>query len=263
MVKRIICVLFCFAMLLSAACVGDEKQGYTVDSTLKTAVAAYNETAVLSTAFAFDLKKTAADESLMFTQGTLNYSYADKLGLSGRITQVKGGNGTTSDVYYKAGAYYSDNGTGKYYMVMEESELLDTYFCGDIPVPKDEELTGFRKAQTGGGTKYVYTASKSDHLYLFGEVLYSSCGLRKPVRSKTECGKTEYSYVVDEDAKLKSFKITTTVTLVDTAPYYPSYSVPQSELTASFDISLEINVKATGDAVKIEVPETKDFVFLG
>lgn len=264
MVKRLFCIAVCLITVLASACGGDTpKESFVLDDTLKQAVAAYNELNTLSLAFAFDMKKQGAEESLLFTQGTVSYKNDSALALSGRVTQVKNGKGVTSDIFYKAGAYYSDNGTGKYYLIMDKDEMLKTFFCVDVPLPDEALINGFRKAQTSGGTKYVYTAEKANALYMFETNLYGYSGLRKPVRDKTAFSAAEYSYVVDDKGQLKSFKISTTVTLYDTAPYYPSYTVPQSELMHSFNISLELTVKASGNAVVVETPNTKDYVFLG
>lgn len=265
MVKRIGCVLLSCLLLLLPACNADEdeKKSFAPDNALKQAVLAHNEKTTLSTAFAFNMTATGGEESLVFTQGTVNYKAEDKLNLSGRVTQVNGDTGVTSNVYYKAGAYYNDNGSSKYYTVMGKDEVMNTFFCVSIPLPADADISAFRKAQTSGGTKYVYTARADSAAALFESNLYGYCGLRKPVRDKTRYGDAEFSYVVDAGGALKSFKISAEVTLCDTAAYYPNYSVPQSELEKSFDISFELTVKAEGEAVVIEAPDVSEYTFLG
>lgn len=262
--KRLLCIAVCITALLICACGEDAgEKDIALNGTVKAAVAAYNGQSAVSFAYAFDMKEHGADKSLMFTQGTVSYRNEDKLSLSGRVTQVSYGEGTTFDVYYKAGAYYWDSGSGKFYLGMDKSEMLNAFFCVPAAMPEEGELCGFRCAQTGGGTKYVYSANTTTALYLFETNMYGYCGLRKPVREKTEFSETEYSYIVDENGALKGFKVSTQVTLYDTAPYYPSYSVPESDLKHSFDISLEITVKAVGDGVTVEVPNTSEYVFLG
>lgn len=265
MVKRIACVTLLFLLLLLSAC-GEQKpvkESFSVDSALRQAVLAHNEKTTLSTAFAFDMAKQGEEQSLVFTQGTLSYKVEKKTALSGRVTQVSGGNGVTSNVYYKAGAYYNDNGSSKYYVVMDKDEVLKTLFCVPLPVPEDADISAFRKAQTSGGTKYVYTAKAKSAEKLFESNLYGYCGMRKPVREETKYHDAEFCYVVDGNGALKSFKVSVSVTLRDTAPYYPNYQVPISQLEKSFDLSFELTVKGEGADVVIEEPKVSDFTFLG
>lgn len=265
MVRRFLCAALCFAALLfTVGCTGDtEVQSYEVDSAVVRAVEDYNALNTFSVAFSFNMQESGGDESLLFEQGTVSCRTGDKAALSGRVTQVSGGGGTTSDVYYKAGAYYNDNGTGKYYTITDGEETLKSFFCTAIPLPKNEDIISFRTAQTSGGTKYVYTVKTASGLDFAEDKLYAYSGMRQPNRSKTRYGEAEYSYVIDENGALKAFAVSAAVTLCDTAPYLPSYSVPDSELTGEYALSLEITLKAVDGDVVIEVPDTSEFVFIG
>lgn len=265
MVRRVLCAVLCLVVSAFAAGCAEstEAEGFELDTAVIRAVEDYNALNALSVAFSFNVQKSGGEESLLFEQGTVSCRKGDKLALSGRVTQVSGGGGTTSDVYYKAGAYYNDSGTGKYYTIIDGEETLRSFFCVALPLPKSEDIVSVRTAQTSGGTKYVYTVKAASGLGFTEDKLYAYSGMRQPNRSKTRYGKAEYSYVVDENGVLKAATIETAVTLCDTAPYLPSYSVPDSELAGEYALRLEITLKAVGGDVVVEAPNTSDFVFIG
>lgn len=263
MVKRLLCLALCLLALSACSNGGDGGgQSLSVDAEVKSAVEAYNGEEAFCIAFAFDLKKQGDEESLVFTQGTISCRTDGALALSGRVTQVENGEGITYDVFYKAGAYYRSGKAGKFYMAMDGGDMLSSFFCTDVPVPGDGDVSAARTAQTDG-VKYVYTAGGLPALSIVEASLYGYCGLRKPVREKTRCDEAEYSYVLDGDGALSSFKVSASATLFETAPYYPSYAVPESELTCGFQFSLDITVKARGGDVTVETPDTSEYVFLG
>ncbi len=262
MVKRLFCLFLCLSLLPLSACGGEGGQSYTLSGDVRTAVQAYNAADTRLCAFAFDMREEGADEPLVFIQGSAAYKCSSPVALSGRVTQVKDGEGTTSDIYYKAGAYYSAGSGGSYYIPMDSADMLSAYFCLPVPLPDEAGITGLRTAETDG-KKYVYTASAAEALPSLADNLYGFCALRKPAREKTECREAEYSYVIASDGSLQGFKVTASFTLHDTAPYYPAYSVPESALAKSFSISLEITVKQLGGSVQIYSPDTSEFTFLG
>ncbi len=253
------------ALLLLLGSCGGADRGEAADiSPVTKAVEAFNGEDVRSTAFALNVSEKGKEESVFFSQGTVNYRRNAPVAMSGRMTQIYKGSATTADIYYKAGAYYRSDKDNKYYLVMERDSFLKQFMCSNLPAVTADKANSVRTAETAAGTKYsLVTELDRDTLTdLFGDSLYSACSLKKPQKDKTAFGKAELSCVVGEDGSLHSLKLTTTATVYDTPPYYPNYSVEEKSLTRSFDLSYEISVKALGDGIEIVVPKTEDFVFL-
>ena len=269
--SRLVCLLLIPLCLVLSACGGDGKDGQDtgsensvpVDEAVKSAVLEYNKSDLRSTGFAFGITKEKEEGQLAFLQGTVSYRTGSHPVFSGRVTEVKNGKGSTADVYYKAGAYYRDSGEGKFYTLMDSDEAFGAFFCVDAFLPEGN-ADGFRTAQTLDGTKYVYTAGCTPEVIkLTEQAFYGRCGLKKPRRDRTEYGAAEYSYIIGPDGKLENFGISFDVSLLDTAPYYPAYSVPDEELTQNFSLTLEINCRSAGDSVVVETPDIKEYIFLG
>lgn len=257
--KRFILCLAALTLILSAC--GGEKASIPDLTPVSTAVSAFNGETLRSVSFLLNVTETGADKSTFFTQGTASYRRESPVAMSGRMTQIYKEAGTTADVYYKAGAYYRSDSQSKYYLVMDKETLLGQFICTNVPTAK--KVKSGTTAETSAGTKYTLSTQPDEKLLtnLFGDTLYSSCGLKKPDRKKTVFKSAEMVYVVGKDG-LKAFSLTAHVVLYDTAPYYPNYQTPEKELMHEFDISYELKVVKTGEGVEIAVPKTEDFVFL-
>lgn len=273
---RRIVLLFLALSLVLCACGKDEKQAEKqangvaegkVDSAvydkLTAAVKGFNDENRRSTAVI--LSFAGHEESLYFAQGSFSYDRGDPVGMSGRNTEVFDGNGITRDVYYKAGAYYYDGNEGKFYQSFDRALFLDQYMCTNLSLCSMEAVTACRSATTSAGTKYTLSAVDSAVFdALFSETVDLYSGLKKPQTEKTAYSNGSFVCVIDENGALQSFKISCTVTMYDTAPYYPTGYIPEEkELKHSFSLEYEVSVKALGEGVEIKVPNTADYTFLG
>lgn len=228
------------------------------------AVEGFNAEDTRQVAFLLNISEEGKDESVFFSQGNASYRVSAPVAMSGRMTQIYKGAGSTADIYYKAGAYYLSDDSSKFYQVMDREEFLKQFICCQLPAAETERVRKGKTTETEAGIKYSLTAELDRDVLvnIFAESLYSACSLKKPQRDKTLFKNTACDYVVGEDGSLRSFKLTTTATVYDTPAYYPNYKVDEKTLARSFDLSYEISVKAFGDKVEIEVPKTEDFVFL-
>ncbi|MBE6678152.1 MAG: hypothetical protein E7597_05095 [Ruminococcaceae bacterium] len=269
MMRRTVCLLTALCFLL-CACGGKEDkaaQSFTLDqdtyNTLSAAVEGFNSQDLRQTAVIIGL--TQGDESRYFNQGTYAYSRKEPVAMSGKSTEVYGGDGISVDVYYKAGAYYYSGKAGKFYESFDKEQFLKQYLCTNISLPAENKVSGLRTAQTSAGTKYVLTAVDEDVFNaLFGDILLTYSGVKKPQRDKTKYTDGSFTCVLDGEGKLAALSISCKVSLYDSPAYYPTGYVPtEAELCHSFELSYELNVKATGKDVEIESPTTKDFTFLG
>lgn len=270
--KRHTAVLIALALVLVlglCAC-GEEGQSDTSPSAdgayYKTALAAvegFNGEERRSTAVIISL--TEGGESLYFAQGSFSYDRGTPLVMSGRNTQVFGGEGTTDDVYYKAGAYYYSGKGGKFYEAFDRELFLNQYICTNLGLCGEDTVSSCRSAETSAGTKYVFDSNDVSVLHpLFSETLSVYSGLRRAQTEKTAYSGGSFTCVVDSAGKLQSFKISCTVTMYDTAPYYPTgYTPSEEELKHSFELSYEVSVKGMGSEVEIDTPDTKEYTFLG
>ena len=251
-------------LLMLSACGGEDTQPLPDLTPVNTAAEGFNDESLRAVSFLLNVRKAEEEESLVFTQGNASYRTEYPVAMSGRMTQIYRGRGITADIFYKAGAYYRSDNSSKYYLVMDKEVLLSQFICGALPTVKDSTVSSAKTAVTSLGTKYTLSVESDIKLLtsLFGETLYSSCGLKKPNRNKTGFKDTVYTYVVGEDGTFKSFKLETRVTLYETPNYYPNYQVPESSLIKEFDLSYELTVTDTGDSVKIVTPKTEDYVFL-
>ncbi len=264
--RRLICLL----LILSAAlwgCSGDDTEAPSVDGDtyglIADAVERYNQTPRRKTTALISF--TDGEESKYFTQGTFAYDRSEPIGMSGRTTEVHRGNGVSSDVYYKAGAYYYSGEGGKFYESFDRQLFLDQYLCANLSLCTKEDVTGFRTAVTDAGTKYVLTANDT-RLFnkLFGETVALYSGLRKLQTEKTRYTNGQFICVVDAKGMVKSYSVSCDVVLYDTPGYYPTgYTPDGATLRHTFSLSYEVSVKAMGDAVEIEVPKTEEYTFLG
>jgi len=257
--RRFILCLAALTLFLSAC--GGDKEPLPDLSSVNAAVSAFNEETLRSVSFLLNVTEKGADKTTFFTQGNASYRREHPVAMSGRMTQIYKEAGTTADIYYKAGAYYRSDTQSKYYLVMDKETLLGQFMCANVPTAENAESG--KTASTGAGIKYTLKVDTDKSLLeaLFGETLYSSCGLKKPNKARTSFKDTEVVYVVGDDG-LKSFKLTARAVLYDTPPYYPNYQTPEKELVHEFDISYELKVVETGEGVEIAVPKTEDFVFL-
>lgn len=247
-----------------SACGGEAPKELPDLEPVKNAVSGFNEETLRSVSFLLNLTESGKEESKFFSQGNASYRTVYPVAMSGRMTQIYKGAGTTADIFYKAGAYYRSDNSSKYYVVMDKETLLGQFICANAPLLDESKVTGAKTATTGAGTKYTLDVETDAELLntLFGETLYSSSGLKKPQRSKTSYKNAQYTYVIGSDGTLKSFKLTASVTLYETPAYYPNYQVSEKSLMHSFDISYELTVVKTGNGVEILVPKTEDYVFL-
>ncbi len=269
MMRRAIYLLAALCFLLSGC--GDktdkQEESFALDENtyklLSSAVEAFNSQELRQTAVIIGL--TEGDESRYFNQGTYAYSRKEPVAMSGKSTEVYGGEGISVDVYYKAGAYYYSGKAGKYYESFDKEQFLKQYICTNLSFCTADKVSGLRRAETVAGTKYVLTAVDEDIFNaLFGDVLLNYSGLKKLQRDKTEYTEGSFTCVLDEEGKLAAFSISCKVSLYDSPAYYPTGYVPtDTELSRSFELSYELNVKAMGEDVEIESPITKDFTFLG
>lgn len=263
---RILCLFaLCFALL--CGCTKAEDAAPLPDLTPVTnAVAEFNGADPRHTAFTLNVSEAGKgkEESLFFTQGTASYRKGAPVAMSGRMTQIQKGAGSSANVYYKAGAYYRDSGEGKYYLIMDRAAFLKQFICTDALLFVEGDVTSVRTATTGAGTKYTLSLGADTAALngIFADTLFNNCGLRKAQRDKVYYDKVQYTYVVNAEGKLASFAVNAAVTVYDTPAYYPNYSVDEESLKHSFDISFELTVKATGNSVEIEVPKTEDYVFI-
>jgi len=263
---RILCLLaLCFALL--CGCTEAETSAPLPDlSPVTNAVAEFNSADPRYTAFTLNVSEAGKgkEESLFFTQGTASYRKGAPVAMSGRMTQIQKGVGSSANMYYKAGAYYRDSGESKYYLIMDRDAFLKQFICTDVLLFAEGEVTSAHTATTGAGTKYTLSLGADTAALngIFGDTLFNNCGLRKARRDKVVYDKVQYTYVVSTEGKLVSFAVNASATLYDTPAYYPNYSVDEESLKHSFDISFELTVKATGNSVVIEVPKTEDFVFI-
>lgn len=205
------------------------------------------------------------DETLFFTEGTYSYNKEYPVAMSGKTTQIFGGDAETVGVFYKAGAYYRDSGEGKYYSSMERDAFLEEYLCIDPPLFKLGDSATVTVAETVAGTKYCFDGVDTAFCAtVFDESFGLYCGLRSVAEEKTQYQNGKLSYTVGADGALKGFSISCQAILWDTPGYYPTgYTPTEAELTKTLDISYEFSVKATGDAVDISAPNTDEYTFLG
>lgn len=251
-------------LMLLSACGGEEAQPLPDLDPVNTAAEGFNAESLRAVSFLLNVCKAEGEESVFFNQGNAAYRTAHPVAMSGRMTQIYKNVGTTADIFYKAGAYYRSDDNNKYYLIMDNETLLSQFICGKLPTVDVDKVSSAATANTSMGTKYTLSVEADGVLFtdLFGEILFSSCGLKKPNRSKTSFKDAVYTYVVGDDARLKSFKLETRVTLYETPTYYPNYTVPEDTLKKEFDLSYEITVTKLGDGVEIEVPKTEDYIFL-
>ena len=266
--RRLICLLLAAALLL-CACGGktEKEKEQSIDSAtydkLLAAVEGFNGEGRRQTSVILSL--TAGDESRYFTQGSFAYSRVAPVEMSGRSTEVYGGEGTSSDVYYKAGAYYYSGKEGKFYESFDRDRFLNQYLCTNISLCPQSSVTSLSTANTSVGTKYVLSAIDAQIFdTLFLEIQFLYCGAKKLQADKTEYKNGTFTCVLDENGALSSFCISCDAVVYDTPAYYPTgYTPEEDELKKSCTLSYEVYVKALGDGVIIEEPNTKDFVFLG
>lgn len=253
------------ALLIALAACGAETKAELPDlNPIAKAVEGFNGEDTRAVSFVLNISEEGKEESVFFSQGNASYRVSAPVAMSGRMTQIYKGAGTTADIYYKAGAYYRSDEESKYYLVMDRESFLKQFMCTDLPVVTADKVSTARVAETGAGTKYSLAAEidRETLTNIFGDSLYSACSLKKPQRDKTAFDKIACDYVIGKNGGLISFKLTATAMVYDTPPYYPNYQVPSQELMRSFDLSYEISVKGFGAEVEIVVPNTDDFVFL-
>jgi len=260
---RLTALMLALLMVLTA-CGTKEKTELPDLTPVTKAVEGFNGEDTRQVAFLLNVREAGKEESVFFSQGNAAYRVSAPVAMSGRMTQIYKGAGTTADIYYKAGAYYRSDEKSKYYLAMEKADFLKQFICTDLPLPETDKVKRGKTAETGAGTKYslVTELDREALVGIFAESLYSACSLKKPQRDKTVFKNVACDYVVSKDGALVSFKLTATATVYDTPAYYPNYQVDEKNLTRSFDLSYEISVKGFGDKVEIEVPKTEDFVFL-
>lgn len=271
-------VLIMALILCLAACGGPEDKGEgaaQVDSAttfkeggkehfaINQGINAFNSADRRSTTVRVNIKDK--EQSLFFIDGSYSYTRATPIGMSGKTTQVIRGQGDTMDVYYKAGAYYRSSELGKYYSSMDKALFLDEYLCRQLPTCTIKHSAKGSTAHTLNGTKYTVDFLDKDFCgSVFGESLSLYSGVRLVAEDKTTYKNGKAVYVIDENGALKSFVFTCTVSLVDTAPYYPTgYTPTVEELTTTLELSYELLVRATGHSVEIQVPKTEEYTFLG
>ncbi len=253
------------ALLLFLSACGEKKQEPIPPlDTVITAVNAFNGEDLRSVSFLLNVTEEGKEGSAFFTQGNTAYSKAKPVAMSGRVTQIYKGVGSTADIFYKAGAYYRGSEDSKYYLLMDKEVLLGQFFCTDAPKLDENSVRYGRSAETDAGTKYTLgvNVDKGFLKSLFEETLNTSIGLRKPDKERTVYGEPECVYVISSNEKLVGFKISLDVTMYETPTYYPNYSVSDEELERRYKVEYEITVKAVGDKVEIISPVTKDYVYL-
>lgn len=266
--RRLIYTLLSLSFVLCAC--GEktpEKQSFSLDMEVYNAVAAavegFNSQNLRQTAVILSL--TEGEESRYFNQGGYSYNRGEPVAMSGKSTEVYGGDGVSTDVYYKAGAYYYSGNAGKYYESFDKELFLKQYICTNLSFCGADKVTQLRTAQTSAGTKYVFNAVEEQVFRdLFADVLAVYSGVKKPQEEKTLYKNGAFTCVLDKNGDLADFLISCDVLVYDTPAYYPTGYIPtDEELCHSFTLSYQLNVKSMGKDVKIESPETKDFTFLG
>lgn len=247
--------------LLFAACSKEPPVPAEDIAAVQAAVDAFNAATKRDTVFRLSIGKESEEEVLFFTSGNAAVKNDAPIAMSGRITQIEKGDAVTGDMFYKAGAYYYDNGYGKYYMEMKRESFLQQFFCTDVPFP--ETVQSLRKAESAGGLKYEFAADAMGDRFnaMFATDIYTAAALRKPNREKTAFSNAVYSYVV-KDGALVSASISFDVALYETAAYYPNYTPTEEELVHRFSVTYELTVNAIGASVEIKVPKTEDYTFL-
>ncbi len=260
--KRLAALILPLCLLFSACAETPERIADEDIESARSAVAAFNAETRRDTVFRFSVSKSGEEDVMFFTAGNAAVQKEAPIAMSGRITQIEGGAAVTGDMYYKAGAYYYDNG-GKYYMIMDRESFLRQFFCADVPFPDSESLDSLRKAESSGGMKYEFEGDSDAESFasMFAEDLYKVVGLRRVDRDKTVYGAASYSYVVNDGA-LTAVKIGFEVTVYDTAAYYPNYTPTEDELKHCFYVNFELSVTATGSDVNIITPNTEDYTFI-
>lgn len=266
--KRVVLILLT-ALFVLCGCGGDGEEGASEKSTVSAeeyalisqAVQAFNEEDRREVSVILSLTK--GEENAFFTQGGYAYDRGDPIAMSGKTTQVYGDGGSTSEVFYKAGAYYYSGKDGKFYESFDRQLFLEQYLCTNITLCPMESVSGYRKAETSAGTKYVLNGVEEKFFkLLFDESLFYYSGLKKPIEEKTEYTDGEFTVVTDGEGDLVSFSVKCKAVLYDTAPYYPT-GYTEGEQKHVLELSYELSVKALGDKVEIVVPDTKEYTFLG
>lgn len=246
-----------------------EESGMTMEpdseeyETICNAVDGFNNTDRRSTVVRLSVGE--GDTTLFFTEGTYSYDRAHPVVMSGKTTQLINGTADTMDVYYKAGAYYRDSKTGKYYASMEKDGFLQQHLCVNLPICDVVGATKVIVSETAVGTKYDFDYVDVDFCDLvFDESFQLYSGLHSYVEEKTVYENGCFSYVIGDDGSLKSFSLSCQAVLYDTPGYYPTgYTPTEDELKKVLDIRYEVSVKDLGDAVEIKSPNTDDYYFLG
>ncbi len=258
--KRIILVLLIIFCLVG--CTEETGEPAPDLTAVEAAVAAFNAENARKSSFRLGVSEKGADEVLFFTSGTTAVRKSGPTAMSGRMTQIKGDDATTSDIFYKAGAYYYDSGYGKYYTVMDSGDFLGQFICADVPFVTDGAV-GYATAEVDGGVKHRYRAECSEEFgALFGESVYEAAGLRSPDRKRSTFTDAGYEYVI-KDGTLTAVKLTFTAILYETAAYYPEYVPSDAELRREFSVTFELSIASVGSDVEIAVPDTADYTFIG
>ncbi len=260
--KRLAALVLPLCLIFFSAC---NEPAATVDSSdvavVSAAVESFNGETLRDTVFRLSFSEKDADEVLFYTSGNAAVRNEAPIAMSGRMTQIEHGNAITADMFYKAGAYYYENGSGKYYLVMNRESFLKQFFCADVPMP--DSPYALRKAESSGGLKYEFGAKGSDSVFqaLFADAVYDAAPLRRVDRKRTTFGNGLFSYVI-KDGSLTAVTISFDVSMYDTPAYYPNYTPTDAELMHEYTVTYELTVTNTGDSVNITVPNTEDYTFL-
>ena len=271
--------LVAFSLLICSACFlwscepGEkEPDGLTQEELdavrlAKSVAKAHNGKLLLEKDFMLSVAPSDGTETAFFAQGSAVCEKGTNPLMSGKMTQIQDGSASTFDIYYKAGAYYTAKGENKFYTVIDKELFTKQFIFADALVLDPNHVEDVETAESADGTIYKFKAEPEafiDELQgLLGDDIYSICGIKKAVKSKTSYSNLWVELLIDGEGALKTENIKFSVTLHDTPPYLPGEEVNEADYAKTFNVDYTVTVTSTDSNLSVTVPTTSEFILIG
>lgn len=233
----------------------------------ESAAKAHNGKLLIEKDFMISVTPSEGTETAFFAQGSAVCEKGTNPLMSGKMTQIQDGSASTFDIYYKAGAYYTAKGENKFYAVIDKELFTKQFIFADALVLDQNHVKDVETAESANGTIYKFKAEPeaftNELQGLLGDDIYSICGIKKAVKSKTSYSNLWVELLIDSEGALKTENIKFSVTLHDTPPYLPGEKVNEADYAKTFNVDYTVTVTSTDSNLSVTVPTTSEFILIG